>query len=66
MMKIGGREGDDSTGSIESGSAADEAGVLLGMNTVIVECSGSGGRLYGGSRNRMIGGDSTLKFLWYI
>lgn len=25
MMKIGGREGDDNTGSIESGSAADEA-----------------------------------------
>lgn len=46
--------------------AADEAGVLLGMNTVIVECSGNGGHLYGGSRNRMIGGDSTLKFLWYI
>lgn len=41
MMKIGSGDGDDNTGSIESGSTADDS-VLLRMNKATIECMGTG------------------------
>lgn len=45
MIKIGHGEGDN-TDSTESGRAADEGSVLLGMNTAIIKCSGNSRVIY--------------------
>lgn len=47
MMKIGIGDGGDYIDSIESDCEVDEDSVLLGINIVIVECSGNSGVFFG-------------------